>query len=391
LSKAVGRSLIVLVILLAVGLLVALRPKSANSPTPPAAPAAGAKPQDNKGKEGGQQSLTGGSVPGGANPGRFAGGPGAGAPLPVTARVLQPERIDNSITSTGTIIANEEVEIRSEIQGKISHIAFKEGAKVKKGDLLVRIEDSELQAQLLKARYARKLAEDNEFRMRKQLEIEAVSQKDYDQALNEVNMEKAQEKLLLAQLEKTQLRAPFAGTAGLKLFSEGAYVSPSALITTLQQIDPVKLDFTIPGKYVGRIKAGQTVRFTVQGSGKTLEGRIYAVDPRIDPDNRTLRLRALCPNAGQDVLPGAFAAVEIPLESMDSALMVPSEAMSADARGARVFLFAGGKAEVRPVKAGLRTDSAVQIVSGLKQGDTVITSGIIQMRPGAAVTISGLD
>jgi membrane fusion protein (multidrug efflux system) len=311
--------------------------------------------------------------------------------LAVTARVLQPEHIDNHITSTGSVMANEEVEIRSEVQGKITHIAFKEGGKVKKGDLLVKIDDAELQAELLKARYSRKLSEDEEFRMRKQLEIEAVSQKDYDQALNELNMNKAQEKILQAQLEKTTLRAPFSGAAGLKQVSEGAYVSPSTLITTLQQIDPVKLDFSIPGKYAGRVKVGQTVRFSVQGSTKTLEGKVYAVDPRIDPEARTLKLRALCPNAGLDVLPGAFASVEIPLETLDSALMVPSEALSADAKGSKVFLFQNGKAEVRPVQAGVRTDSAVQIVSGLKRGDTVITSGIIQIRPGSSVTLSGID
>jgi membrane fusion protein (multidrug efflux system) len=387
LSKAAGRTLTALLVLAVAALLA--YPKLKSKPASPAgapqsAPANASSPSENKG--------TGGSVPGGAGQSRLPAGPGAAAPaLPVTARVLQPEHVDNRITSTGTILANEEVEIRSEVQGKISRIAFKEGGKVKKGDLLVKIDDAELQAQLLKARYSRKLAEDNEFRMRKQLEIEAVSQKDYDQALNELNMEKAQEKLLLAQLGKTELRAPFAGTAGLKHVSEGAYVSPSTLITSLQQIDPIKIDFAIPGKYVGRVRAGQTVRFTVQGSGKTLQGKIYAVDPRIDPGTRTLQLRALCPNAGQDVLPGAFAAVEIPLETIDSALMVPSEAVSADARGSKVFLFQGGKAQVRPVQAGLRTDSAVQIVSGLRVGDTVITSGIIQIRPGAAVTLSGVD
>lgn len=385
-SKAAGRTLTAIVVIAVVALLAypKLKSKAPPGPSPSGAPSAAA-PNSNNDK-------MGGSVAGGAGPSRPPSGPGGVASaLPVTARVLQPERVDNRIVSTGTILANEDVEIRSEVQGKIVKIAFKEGGKVRKGDLLVKIDDAELQAQLLKARSSRKLAEDEEFRMRKQLEIEAVSRKDYDQALNGLNMEKAQEKLLLAQLEKTQLRAPFSGTAGLKRVSEGAYVSPATLITTLQQIDPVKLDFSIPGKYAGRVRTGQVVRFTVQGSGKTLEGKIFAIDPRLDPNSRTLQLRAICPNAGQDVLPGAFAAVEVPLETLDSALMVPTEALSADARGPKVFLFQGGKAQVRPVQAGLRTDSAVQIVSGLKTGDTVITSGIIQIRPGSAVTLSGID
>jgi membrane fusion protein (multidrug efflux system) len=382
LPKAAGRILIALVVVAVAALLAYPKLKSKPSAGGPSSAPAG----PNNSKEGG------GAVSGGANQSRFPAGPGGVAPaLPVTARVLQPERVDNRITSTGTILANEDVEIRSEVQGKIVKISFKEGGKVKKGDLLVKIDDAELQAELMKARSSRKLAEDNEFRMRKQLEIEAVSRKDYDQALNELNLAKAQEKILLAQLDKTQLRAPFSGTAGLKRVSEGAYVSPSTLITTLQQIDPVKIDFAVPGKYAGRVRAGQTVRFTVQGSGKALEGKIFAIDPRIDPDTRTLQCRALCPNAGEAVFPGAFAAVEIPLETLDSALMVPTEAVSADAHGARVFLFQGGKAELRPVKAGLRTDSAIQIMSGLKTGDTVITSGIIQIRPGAAVSLSAVD
>jgi membrane fusion protein, multidrug efflux system len=365
----------------------------------PAKPAEGGKTTPQEGRGGAAQGTPGqgasaqgqGAAPQGQGAG--PGGPGGagGQPLPVTARVLQPERLDNRITSSGNVLANEEVEIRSEVQGKIRRIAFKEGGRVKKGDLLVKIDDAELQARLLQAQSGRKLAEDNEFRMRKQLEIEAVSQKDYDAALNELNGAKAEAQLLRAQLEKTELRAPFGGTVGLKQVSEGAYVSPSTLITTLQEIDPVKVDFTVPGKYSGWVKAGQVVRFTVQGSEERHEGKVYAVDPRIDPATRTLRLRASCPNPGGRILPGSFATIEVPLQSVDAALMVPTEALSAGARGATVFLYKAGKAEPRPVQAGLRTDSAVQIVKGLSPGDTVITTGAVALRPGSAVRLSRLE
>jgi membrane fusion protein (multidrug efflux system) len=289
------------------------------------------------------------------------------------------------------VLANEEVEIRSEVQGKITRIAFKEGARVKKGELLVKIDDSELQARALQAQARRKLAEDNEYRMRMQLKIEAVSQKDYDQTLSELNLAKGESQLLKAQLDKTELRAPFGGVVGLKQVSEGAYVSPNTLITTLQEIDPVKVDFAVPGKYAGWLKAGQAVRFTIQGSETRHQGKIYAVDPRIDPESRTLRLRALCPNADGKILPGAFATIEVPLQTVEAALLVPTEALSADARGAKVFLFKSGKAEPRTVQAGLRTDSVVQITGGLASGDTVITSGVVQIRPGAPVTLSRVD
>jgi membrane fusion protein (multidrug efflux system) len=348
-----------------------------------------AYPKIKQGKAGAPGQSKGPSAQGkggGAGP----GGPGAAA-LPVAARVLQAERMENSLSSSGNILANEEVEIRSELQGKIARIAFKEGARVKKGDLLVKIDDAELQARVLQAQSGRKLAEDNEFRMRKQLEIEAVSQKDYDAALNELNRAKAEVQLLRAQLEKTELRAPFGGVVGLKQVSEGAYVSPSTLITTLQEIDPVKIDFSIPGKYAGWVKPGQAVTFFVQGSGERHQGKVYAVDPRIDPATRTLRLRAASPNPRGAILPGAFATVNIPLESVESALMVPAQAVSVDARGAKVFVYQDGKAVPRPVQAGLRTDTSVQIVGGLSAGDTVIVSGAVSIRPGSPVTLSSID
>lgn len=373
-SKPLVRiSLIVLAVAI-VGLLIVFKPKKSEVA---AAPPGGAKPTAQAGAPGGAPAP---------------GQPGASAPaVAVSARVMRTDRLENSITSSGNVLANEEVEIRSEVMGKIVRIAFKEGTRVKKGDLLVKIDDSELQAKSVQAQAHLKLAADNEFRMRKQLEIEAVSQKDYDQAASELTLAKGDVQLLKAQLAKTELRAPFNGMVGLKQVSEGAYVSPNTLITTLQEIDPVKIDFTVPGKYAGYIKAGQPIRFVIQGADTRFQGKVYAVDPRIDPESRTLRLRAVCPNAEGRVLPGAFATIEVPMQTVESALTVPSEALSADARGAKVFLFRGGKAEARPVSAGLRTDSLVQITNGLAAGDTVITSGVVQIRPGAPVTLAHVD
>lgn len=363
-SKAIG-FVVLLVVLLAAGRFVLTR-----------------KPQPAGGAPAAAKASAG---PGPAAPG------GGGPSMPVTGLVLRPMRLDNAITSSGTVIANEEVEIRSEVQGKIARIAFREGARVKKGDLLVKIDDAELQARVLQATSASKLAADNEFRARRQLEMEALSQKEYDQALNEQNRAKAEAQLLRAQLAKTELRAPFGGVVGLKQVSEGAYVNPSTLITTLQEIDPVKIDFSVPGKYAGWVKAGQAVAFTVQGSEHRYEGRVYAVDPRIDPATRTLRMRATCPNPKGAILPGAFATLSVPLESVEAALLVPAQALSVDARGAKVFLYKAGKAEPRPVQAGLRTDSSVQITGGLAAGDTVIISGTVTIRPGAMVTLSRID
>jgi membrane fusion protein, multidrug efflux system len=328
----------------------------------------------------------------GGKPGASPAAPGGGGPpLPVTARILSPQRMDNRITSTGTILADEEVDIRSEIQGKIRRIAFKEGSRVAKGALLLKLDDAELQAQLLKVRSQGKLAEVDEYRMRMQFKVEAASQKEYDQALNGLNIVKAEEQLLRAQLEKTELRAPFSGTIGLKYVSEGGYVDPSTRITVLQAVNPVKVDFSVPGKYAGWIHTGQMIRFTVQGSEEVREGKVYAVESRIDEGTRNLQLRASCANADGKILPGAFASVEILMETIEAALLIPSEALTSDIKGPKVFLYAAGKALPRPVAAGLRTDSTVQITGGLKEGDTVITSGIVQLRPGAPVILSGFN
>jgi membrane fusion protein, multidrug efflux system len=390
LAKSSGRIALVLIAVLGVGLLVYLKPKKTDA-APGGPPGAGAKPGSSLGAAAATGAPSAVGSPGKV-PGVSGSGPGPGVPaVPVTARILKAERLDNSIASSGNVIANEEVEIRSEIQGKIRRISFKEGGRVKKGDLLVKIDDAELQARSLQAQSRRKLAEDNEYRMKMQLKIEAVSQKDYDQALNELNLAKAESQLLKAQLDKTELRAPFGGVVGLKQVSDGAFVSSATLITTLQEIDPVKVDFTVPGKYAGWIKVGQPVAFTLQGSDARHQGKVYAVDPRIDPESRTLRLRALCANPGGRILPGAFATIDVPFQTVAAALMLPSQALSADARGAKVFVFKGGKAEPRPVQAGLRTDSLVQIIGGLSVGDTVITSGVVQIRPGATVTLSSVD
>ena len=385
-SKSSGRILTVAIVLIILGLLVHFKPKKSDAP-------AGAPPAAAPANAGGAPAAGSTAPPAGAtagSPAKAPAGPG-GAPVPVTAKVLQAERLDNSIASSGNVLANEEVEIRSEIQGKIARVLFKEGSRVKKGDLLVKIEDAELQARSLEAQSKRKLAEDDEYRMRMQLKIEAVSQKDYDQSLNELNLAKAESQLLRAQLDKTELRAPFGGIVGLKQVSDGAFVSSSTLITTLQEIDPVKVDFTVPGKYAAFVKPGQAVSFTIQGSETRHQGKVYAVDPRIDPESRTLRLRALCPNPAGRILPGAFATIEMPFETVNAALLVPTQALSADARGAKVFLYKSGKAEPRTVQTGLRTDSIVQITGGLSASDTVITSGVVQLKPGAAVTLSRID
>ncbi len=310
------------------------------------------------------------------------------AEMPVTILVVKPELLANTLITTGTLAANDEVELKSEISGKIKKILFREGSQVKGGDLLLKINDDELQAQLLKAQYREKLAQDNEYRMRMQLKLEAVAQKDYDASLNDLNAAKADAKLLAAQIAKTEIRAPFGGSVGLRYASEGSYLSPGTKITTLQNLQPVKLDFSIPERYAGTVANGQKVSFTIQGNTQVYQAEIYAREPKIDPDTRTLLLRATSKNHDNKIYSGAFAEVTLDIARNDSALLIPTQALAADKRGQKIFLFKKGHATPQPVTVGLRTEDRVEITQGLRSGDTVIVSGVILLRPDAAVKIA---
>ncbi len=309
--------------------------------------------------------------------------------LPIKAHILNFQRLANKVLTTGTVMANEEVELKSEVSGKIIKILFREGSYVKEGDLLVKINDSELQAQLTREKYNLKLLEDKEYRQRKLLEKEAISKEDYDDALNNLNVSKAQVELIEAQIEKTEIKAPFNGLVGLKNVSVGSFVTSSTVIATLQNINPIKIEFSVPEKYSSEVKVGDEINFTVTGNEQNYVAKIYAIEPKIDPVTRTLKMRAkYTSNTQGDILPGAFADVELILNDIKDALMIPSYALVPELKGQKVFVYKNGKAVSVDVETGIRTDNNIQITKGLNDKDTVITSGILQLRPGAPVTVS---
>lgn len=321
-------------------------------------------------------------------PERPAGG--AGGPTSVRVVILQGERMSDRIATVGTILPNEEVDVRSEIAGRIETIAFDEGAHVTKGQLLVRVADAELRAQLARAEARLAIAQDEADRQRQYFEQSLSSKQVYDTAVNELSVAKADADLVRVQLAKTEIRAPFDGKVGLRFVSAGSYVSPAAQITTLQDDTPIKLDFSVPERYAGRLQPGDAVQFTVQGASRQFEASIYAIEPSIDPTTRTLRVRARTPNTDGALVPGAFADVEVVLDERQT-LTVPAYAVIPELRGHRVFVYAGGKAESRVVEIGTRTEELVEVVRGLQPGDTLITSAILQLRPGAPVTVASLE
>ncbi len=304
--------------------------------------------------------------------------------MPVRTQIVQTEKLGDRIMTVGTILSNEEVEIRSEISGKVEKIHFKEGAAVRKGEVLLKINDAEPMAQLVRGQYRQALAEQDAERQHQLFDKKLASQEEYDIAVNQLNIVKADLVIIQAQIAKTEIRAPFDGTIGLRYVSEGSYISPATRITTLQDYDPVKVDFTIPEKYAAQVKKGDRITFSVEGVPRKFDGTVYAVEARIDAATRTLHMRGLSPNPDGALIPGAFANVEIVFKEKEK-LTIPSFALIPELKGQKVFLYKNGKAESQKVEIGTRTDEIVEVTHGVQAGDTLITSGILQLRPGMAV------
>ncbi len=307
---------------------------------------------------------------------------------PIKVYVVKNEKLSDRILTNGTVMSNEEVELRAETSGKITKIFFTEGSVVSKNQLLVKINDSELKAQLTKASFSRKLAEEKELRQRQLKEKNAISQQEYDISLNELNTFQADEDLIKARIEKTEIRAPFDGVIGLKNVSEGNFISSDKVIANLQDLTPLKIDFSVPEKYAHQIRKGIVIQFKVQGVSGVMDGTIYAIEPRINAATRTLQLRAIYPNANSKILPGAFADIELIMSESDKEITAPTQALIPELNGQKLFLYKSGKVVPKMVETGIRTTDRIQITKGISIGDTIITTGILQIRPGMSVRIS---
>lgn len=326
----------------------------------------------------------------GASRASGGGAGGGGGPTVVETIVVHAEPMADRVTAIGTIRPNEEVQIRSEVAGKVDRVLFKEGARVARGDLLIKINDSELRAQLARATARLAIATTEADRQEHLYADSLVSQRDHSNAINEADVAKAEVQLIGAQLDKTEIRAPFDGVIGLRSVSDGSYVSPTAPIASLQDHTPVKIEFSVPERYAARIALGDRIAFTVEGVAKTFSGTIYAREAAIDAVTRALRVRATSPNEDGTLIPGAFANVEVVFAERQ-AISVPSFALIPELRGHRVFLLRGGKALSRSVEIGTRTDDKVEIVRGIEAGDTLITSAILQLKDGAPVKVAGVE
>ncbi len=306
---------------------------------------------------------------------------------PVNVYIVKAQVLNNNVFATGSIMANEEVMLLPEITGKIIFLSIHEGNAVRKGELLVKINDADLQAQLRKMELQLKIGDEKLYRLKQLLALNGISQEEYDVALNQSNSTKADIDYVKAQISKTEIRAPFNGVMGLKYVSEGSMVNASSRIASIQQMNPAKIDFSVPEKYAGLLNKSETVIFTVSNNSKKYKAKVYAIEPKIDMATRTVQLRATADNSNGELYAGAFAKIELPLTKTENAILVPTEAIIPILKGKKVFICKNGRAEEVFVETGIRTDGQIQIMSGLSEGDSVITTGIMQLKKGAPVKI----
>jgi membrane fusion protein (multidrug efflux system) len=307
--------------------------------------------------------------------------------LNASGYLVVPSSLSELVVSTGTLKPDEEVDLSFETSGKIVEINFTEGSRVKKGDILAKINDRPLQAQLEKLQAQLKMAEGKEFRQRSLLDKDAISQESYDQVQTDVNSLKADINLVKARISETELKAPFDGIIGLRNLSEGSYATSSTRITHLIKMSPLKLEFSIPESYASEIKIGYPLTFKIVGLDEVFKATVYAIDPKVDEEMRTIVLRALYSNKNEELKSGRYAEITLTMSHKENAIAIPSEALIPEMEGETVYVYNGGKARLVRVTIGLRTEAKIQITEGLKFGDTLITSGIMQLRQGLPISL----
>jgi membrane fusion protein (multidrug efflux system) len=289
----------------------------------------------------------------------------------------------------GTLRANESVTLRPEIPGRILDIRFKEGQAVREGDELITLDPAEYQARLAESAASTKLNQLNYERAREMLKKRLVSQQEYDEAFARLQESQARQALDQVRLDKTQLRAPFGGVLGLRKVSPGDYVQTGQDIVNLEAIDTIKLDFRIPEIYLARVKPGQEVKVQVDAfPDQSFSGEVYAIDPSIDEETRTIQLRARVPNLARTLRPGMFARAALVLERREDAILVPEQAIVPMGANKFVFRVENGRAALTQVELGQRREGKVEVRQGLDRDDVVITAGQMpKVRDGTPVTV----
>lgn len=308
-------------------------------------------------------------------------------PMTVNAIKVEPQDFSNTISLSGSIEANEQIEIHSEVSGIVESISFAEGSQVSKGQVLLKVNDVELRAQLVQAKTKESLASENERRAKLLLQKEAISQEEYDIASADFRSMKAQTQLIQAQIGKTSIRAPFSGKIGLRNISPGTYVTPTTLIANLVSSNQLKITFSIPEKYASQITKGSEINFTVPNVTDKFKAKIYALEPGIELTTRTMKIRALTDNSNGKLLPGTFANIELSLGKINNAIIIPTEVVVPVQDGKVVYIAQNGKAKEVKIESLARTDKDLVVTSGLNPGDSLITTGVMSLKNDADIKV----
>lgn len=305
------------------------------------------------------------------------------------AIVTETSNIRESARSVGSLTANESVDVVAELSRRLVAVHVEEGAQVTENQVLFELDGADLRASLAELEARRGLAARTVERQGALMERDkkALSQQAFDQARADLRVIEAQITALRVTIDKTEIRAPFAGRIGIRRVSEGAWVTPSTVLTTLQDTSRIKIDFTLPERYAALVRVEQPFSFRVAGRSEVFAGTVTAIEPRIDAVTRSLLVRGITANEGEALVPGAFATIEMELAAAFTGVTIPAEALIPSVEGHSVYVLRDGKAELRAVELGGRTAESVQILRGLEPGETVLTSNLLRLGPGVAVEV----
>lgn len=315
-----------------------------------------------------------------------AGAPQDGFAVPVEAAPVEVGRVELSIPAVGSLRSNESVTIAPEIGGRLNEILVEEGQRIAKDTLIARLDQSVYKAELAAAMASFELSKSDVERARSMQQKDVASVQTVQQAESRLRATTAEIALAQAQLAKTEIQAPFDGILGLRQVSIGDYLEAGDEIINLEQVDPLKVDFRIPETYFSIAKVGQTIDLFVDAlPNEAFEGRIYAIDPLIDREGRSILIRAEVPNSGDRLRPGLFVSVELVYDARENAVLVPEQAIVPIGQQSYVFRVVDGAAKQTEVELGIRQGGKVEVTKGLAAGDTVISAGQLKIADGVPV------
>ena len=300
----------------------------------------------------------------------------------IDAIIVKPSLLINEISVSGSLLAFEEVELKNEVAGRVVKINLPEGKFVKKGTLLVKLFDDDLQSSLHKLTTQLAIQQKIYNRQSELLKVSGISQNDYDQTGLLLNSLKADIEVEKTLIRKTEVLAPFDGVIGLRNISIGAIVTPSTLLSTIRTANKIKLDFSVPEKYSSVISTGMKVKFKMSNNDKTYDATVIATEQGINVGTRSMKVRALVNSSARELVSGAFANVTLRLSENHNALMIPTQTIIPEEENKSVIVARHGKAHFITVQTGIRKASDIEITDGLQPGDTVITSGLLFLKEG---------